>query len=157
MYSPSAFHKKMHDIYDTAMESFDDDNFLDTGAIASGGKNYALGRLPHGAVLERLIQIAPFNLTDGAWLERIQAAAPQSEAQARLFQIWVDEAGNGIARQNHANVFDTLLKGLGVYLPPITSPDFTAAGFLPKSLFLIRLSTLHKAFPARVFPPNFLA
>ena len=151
-YSSTAFHKKMQDIYDTAMESFEADNFLDTGVIALNDKNYALGRLPHAAVLERLIQIAPFNLTDGAWLERIQAAAPQSEAQARLFQIWVDEAGNGIARQNHANVFDTLLKGLGVYLPPITSPDFTAAGFLPSRFSSPVFQLCVRLFPQEFFP-----
>ena len=37
------------------------------------------------AIIERLKQRAPFNLTDGAWLQRIQSAGPVDDVRAHLF------------------------------------------------------------------------
>lgn len=91
------------------------------------------GDFSDAAVVEYLRQWAPFNLVDGAWLQRILNTGPCNEVQANLFAIWVDEAGNGKTELNHCNVYDTLLRSVNVYLPPITSHEFIEQDFLPSA------------------------
>lgn len=82
-------------------------------------------------VVERLVQMAPFNLMDGAWLRNATPPGPIDRVHGTLFQIWQDEIGGGDPALNHANIYDSLLRGLGVYLPPVDSYEFA---FLPDLL-----------------------
>lgn len=84
---------------------------------------------------ERLIQFAPFNLTDGAWLQNITRVGPINRAQSRLFAIWADEVGNGLESQNHSNVYQSLLTSISVYLPDPHSREFANNKLLLDSAF----------------------
>jgi hypothetical protein len=72
----------------------------------------------------RIVQFAPFNQLDGTWIRG--AAPPGTVDQVRnlLFTIYMDEMGDGIDHQNHANVYTDLLKSLNVYLYDIRSRDY---------------------------------
>jgi hypothetical protein len=120
-YSVEAFDARMEQIYDSAVAGMNRPHHLDKGGFSDA------------AVVEYLRQWAPFNLVDGAWLQRILNTGPCNEVQANLFAIWVDEAGNGKTELNHCNVFDTLLRSVNVYLPPITSHEFIEQDFLPSA------------------------
>lgn len=142
-YTPEAFDQRLKDIYDAFVDSMEGDSQWNTGDIGwpvvvryegdravTKFKAFSVGRFSDRALKEGLRQRAPFNLVDGAWLQRIQAAGPADEIRAHLFSIWDDEAGNGRASQNHCNVYDTLLRSLGFYLPPITARKFIEQDFI---------------------------
>ena len=93
-----------------------------------------MGRFSDRAVVERLRQLAPLNLVDGAWLQHIVTVGPADQVQANLFTIWNDEAGNGEAAQNHASLYDALLKSVNVHLPPMTFPTSSPSIRTPRRL-----------------------
>ena len=64
-----------------------------------------------------LINFAPFNQNDGAWLHKVTPAGPLDEIQSLLLSIWMDEAGDGKVHQSPCNVYTDLLHSLGIYLP----------------------------------------
>ncbi|WP_189304528.1 LodA/GoxA family CTQ-dependent oxidase [Streptomyces cinerochromogenes] len=82
-------------------------------------------------VVERIRQLAPFNLMDGAWLRNVTKPGPISEVHSLLFAIWTDEQGNGNPALNHANLYTDLLHSVGLYLPPVDSYEFA---MLPEML-----------------------
>jgi hypothetical protein len=115
----------MKEIYDSfvqdtmyAVSSFDDP------VVRWEGKKYLVGKASDRVVLDNLIQKAPFNFLDGVWLQNIVSARPSDAVMSKLFDIWADEAGNGEVEQNHANVYDNLLRGHGIYLPSVSSREF---------------------------------
>ena len=143
-YTSEAFEQRLKDIYDAFVDSMESDSQWNTGEIqwpvvvryegdraVSKSKEFSVGRFSDRALKEGLRQGAPFNLVDGAWLQRIQATGPADGIRAHLFSIWDDEAGNGRVSQNHCNVYDTLLRSLGFYLPPITARKFIEQDFIP--------------------------
>src|SRR5262249_11711826 len=145
-YTPEAFDERMQKIYDEFVESMNEPSRMDTGIISypvrvrrDGDREvtkmvkFEVKPFSNRAVLERMKQRAPFNLTDGAWLQRIQSAGPVDEVRAHLFAIWDDEAGNGRADQNHCNVYETLLRSQNIYMPPIGSQKFVEQGLLPSA------------------------
>ncbi len=89
---------------------------------------------------QRLLQYAPFNLTDGAWLQNIARVGTVDRAQALLFAIWADEVGNGKDSENHSNVYRDLLHDVAFYLPDCRSLSFSND-----------LRFLNSAFSAPVF------
>lgn len=127
-YTPQALDVRMDWIYDDFVAGMEDPHWLDTGDF---GPQLQVGRFSDAAVVENLRQKAPFNLVDGAWLQHILNTGPCNAVQAALFAIWADEAGNGRTELNHCNVYDTLLRSVNVYLPPITSREFVELDFLP--------------------------
>jgi hypothetical protein len=127
-YSPEALDRRMDWIYDDFVAGMEDQHWLDTGKLS---EELQVGRFSDAAVIENLRQKAPFNLVDGAWLQNILNTGPCNEVQANLFSIWADEAGNGKTELNHCNVYDTLLRSVNVYLPPITSREFIEKDLLP--------------------------
>ena len=129
-YSPQALDVRMDWIYDDFVAGMEDPHWLDTGDF---GEQLQAGRFSDAAVIENLRQKAPFNLVDGAWLQNILHTGPCSEVEANLFAIWADEAGNGKTELNHCNVYDTLLRSVNIYLPPITSSEFVTLDFLPSA------------------------
>ncbi len=137
-YTPEAFSARMTQIYQNLEKKMFIPCAFDSGIItypATVGydkeknpiiedKKYSVGRFSNSAIKELLMQSAPANLLDGAWLQNIQPALPSDEVRARLFSIWADEAGNGEAKQNHANVYQSLLTNNEIFLPPVTSRAF---------------------------------
>jgi hypothetical protein len=79
------------------------------------------------SVVERLKQLAPFNLLDGVWLRYLTEGKPIDKVHAQLFRIWKEEVGDGNPSLNHSNLYRTLLQQLGIYLPPVDSYSFAAA------------------------------
>ncbi|NET39299.1 MAG: iron-containing redox enzyme family protein [Cyanothece sp. SIO1E1] len=112
-YTPEAFEERLQKIYDGLVEEYQS---FDFGA--------ALQRLPYNVLRERVRQFAPFNLTDGAWLQNIGGAGTFIDYESFLFEIWSDEVGNGNPTQNHSNVYKGLLTSLGFELPQETSRPF---------------------------------
>ena len=85
-------------------------------------------------VIARLIQLAPFNQTDGTWLRGVARGGPIDTVRSFLFGIWNDEMGNGNPHHNHCNIYTTLLKSLGVYLPELRDYAYShdkSIGFAP--------------------------
>ena len=136
LYSDELFEAHMRRIYDAYAATMYQPHWFDTGILTFPDergvpRRFPIGRVSDRSVRERLFQMAPFNLVDGAWLQNIMAAGPSDSVQTSLFAIWEDEAGNGDVSHNHSNVYDTLLKSLDIYVPPITSRDFIQQDFLP--------------------------
>ncbi|MGR9272889.1 LodA/GoxA family CTQ-dependent oxidase (plasmid) [Rhizobium leguminosarum] len=165
-YTPSALDERMKSIYDAFVAEMNEAHWLDSGQISwdvvvrrEGDKDimkslsFDLGSpFSKRVVIERLRQMAPFNLVDGAWLQRIQAAGPVDEIRAHLFAIWDDEAGNGRPDQNHCNVYDTLLRSLNIYMPPIASEKFVEQDLLESAFIQPVFQMVVSLFPEEFFP-----
>lgn len=114
-YSPVAFDSRLHKIYEIERRKAERFN------PASG--EGTIFNSP-AQLRQRILQLAPFNQLDGSWLRRVVPAGPIDEVKARLFEIWMDEMGNGDPAQNHANIYGDLLHAANIYLPPITSLEY---------------------------------
>lgn len=162
------FEKRITKIYKELEAGMFDPEFVDSGIInwekvvvsqdANGKpeyatKSYSVGRFSNQAIKERLLQASPFNLLDGVWLQNILKAGPTDEVRSRLFSIWSDEAGNGETELNHANVYDALLKSLDIYLPSVTSREFSEyPGFLKEAFINPVFQLSVGMFPEKFFP-----
>lgn len=151
-YSPATLDSRLDAIYKAFVDDMYKPHWFDTGILRFEGKRYPIGRVSNALVRERLFQRAPFNLTDGAWLQNIIRAGPMDEIRSRLFAIWSDEVGNGVVSQSHANVYETLLRSLNIYLPPITSPEFIEEDFLPSAFTAAVFQMAVGQFPEDYFP-----
>ena len=133
-YTLAAFRKRTQAIYDSQLRRMHAPHPYDEALyVWSDGRRYPIGPFTDAVVKDRLLQMAPFNLTDGCWLQNVVSARPIDEVAACLFDIWADEAGNGNVEENHCNVYDALLKSVGIYLPPVTSPEFLEIDVLPSA------------------------
>jgi hypothetical protein len=72
-------------------------------------------------LIKTRVDRAPFNQTDGAWLRYAANAGTLDEVSSMLFEVWSDEVGNGDASLHHGNLYTSLLRSLGVYLPDVSS------------------------------------
>jgi hypothetical protein len=72
-------------------------------------------------VVDWMLQMAPFNQTDGAWLRMIADVGPMDDVHSLLFSIYVDELGGGDPDLNHPNLYTKLLGSAGLELPNIRS------------------------------------
>jgi hypothetical protein len=72
-------------------------------------------------LVQRILQLAPFNQLDGAWLRYATDAGPIGDINSLLFEIWSDETGNGDPALSHANLYTALMQSVGLYLPPLKS------------------------------------
>jgi hypothetical protein len=166
-YSPEAFDERMDRIYadfvdnvmynpvpwecgDITWDAEIDHDENDEPVL--GQREFHVGRFSDRALAERFRQFAPLNLTDGAWLQNIIAAAPMDGVKSRLAAIWLDEAGNGRPELNHSNVYDTLLRTLNMYLPPVTSRDFIELDFVPSAFESPVFQFCIGLFPNRFLP-----
>jgi photosystem II stability/assembly factor-like uncharacterized protein len=131
-YSETSFDDRLKKIYDAAIPDMHSPHRNDREIITwTNGKKYSVGRASDAFVRDQLIQLAPFNLMDGVWLQNIHQARPSDEVQSRLFSIWSDEVGNGESSENHSNVYRDLLQSQGIYLPEVTSRKFLDVDFAP--------------------------
>jgi hypothetical protein len=71
-----------------------------------------------------IVNESPFHLTDGAWLRGSIPMGTITPADAALFTVFMDEMGNGNVSMNHCNVYNDVLKSVGVYMPHVTSRAF---------------------------------
>jgi L-Lysine epsilon oxidase N-terminal/L-lysine epsilon oxidase C-terminal domain/Iron-containing redox enzyme len=92
-------------------------------SAAQGADNFSLAesKLTREMLIERIVQMAPFNQVDGAWLRNIGRVGPIDEVRALLFHVWTDELGDGDPKLNHSNIYTDLLHSVGVYLEPVSS------------------------------------
>jgi hypothetical protein len=107
-YSTRVLRSRLEQIYTTAAQS------ADAFSLASS-------QLTRDMLFERLVQMAPFNQVDGAWLRNIGKLGPIDEVHALLFHVWMDELGNGDPKLNHSNIYTDLLHSVGVTLEPVAS------------------------------------
>ncbi|MFF4834863.1 LodA/GoxA family CTQ-dependent oxidase [Streptomyces sp. NPDC001315] len=115
-----------------------------------------LARFSRKSVIERLRQLAPFNLLDGAWLRNVTQAGPTNEVHALLFAIWIDEMGNGNPALNHANLYSDLLHSVGVYLPPVDSYAFAMLPEMLDSAYTVAAFELAISQHSQEFLPELL-
>ncbi len=78
-------------------------------------------------VVEWILQMAPFNQTDGCWLRGTAPVGPMDEVRALLFGIYADELGGGDPDLNHPNIYTELLRSVGVDLPDLSRPSRSPA------------------------------
>ena len=140
-FDESSFDKRLDNVYFSYVREYDNFNLLD----------YVKQR-PKKWILERIKQMSPFNLTDGAWLQNIAKAGTIDEVQSNLFSVWTDEAGNGVVSQNHSNVYRDLLNSVGIYLPDTNSKAFVANPDLLDSAFTAPVMQL----AISLFPKDYL-
>ena len=115
-------------------------------------RRFHIGRFSDAALRERFRQFAPQNMTDGAWLQNIIAAAPMDGVQARLASIWIDEAGGGRVEQNHSNVYAALMHSQNIYLPPVTAREFIEQDFVRSAFESPVFQLCVGRFPRRFLP-----
>lgn len=75
-------------------------------------------------LITRIIQMAPFNMTDGAWLRNIAKTGPIDEVRALQFSILMDELGDGEVGKNHCNIYQDLCHSVGFYPQDVASRAF---------------------------------
>ncbi|GGV07137.1 hypothetical protein GCM10010260_51010 [Streptomyces filipinensis] len=108
------------------------------------------------SVLERVKQMAPFNLLDGVWLRHLTEAKPMDDVRGLLFSIWKEEVGDGNPALNHSTLYQTLLQQLGIHLPPVDSYAFTARTDLLDSAFTVPAFELAISCHPEAFFPELL-
>lgn len=152
-YSPEAFDQRMKQIYDGLLPSMYQPHAYDRDVITwDNGARYRVGKASNKVVKDRLLQLAPFNLMDGAWLQNILQARPSDNVQSRLFSIWSDEVGNGQSQKNHSNVYLNLLRSQGFNLPPVTSREFLDIDVAPGAWRAPVFQMCVGLFPQEYFP-----
>lgn len=144
-YSPERLRGRLEQIYERQRR-------LAAEYDPATGKGEPLFRTPE-RVVERIRQLAPYNLLDGAWLQNVVQAGPIDKVRSLLFEIWMDEIGNGDPAQNHANVYETLMRSAGLFFPPLKSRTFADHPDLWDSSFIAPVFKLSMSqFPEAYFP-----
>lgn len=156
-YTEDTFDERMKAIYDGFVGTMYLPHWMDTGIIRfpddqGRRRTYNVGAFSTRVVKARTRQFAPFNLVDGAWLQNILTVGPGDDVQSNLFAIWDDEAGNGKIEQNHSNVFDSLLRSIGIYMPSIRAEAFIEQSFLPGAYEGAVFQLCVGQYPVEFFP-----
>jgi hypothetical protein len=99
-------------------------------------------RQTRAQVINGILQFAPFNQLDGAWLRHITPDGPQSNINELLFHIRMDELGDGNVQQNHANVYTELLQSVNIYLPDLHTRAYADNPALLDSSFTLAVFLL---------------
>ncbi|MET8877004.1 iron-containing redox enzyme family protein [Nocardia sp. NPDC004604] len=112
---------------------------------------------PRERVIDLMVQAAPLNMIDGAWLQGFSDYEyATSEQTFFLFETYWDELGNGQPRLNHPRIFRELLTEMGQDIPPTESRDFAEwSGFEDRSFALPAYWLSIGRFP-RTFRPELL-
>jgi hypothetical protein len=93
-------------------------------------------------VVDWILQMAPFNQTDGAWLRAIADAGPMDDVNSLLFRIYSDELGGGDPELNHANVYTKLLRSAGFDLPAVRTRAYVDNDAIVDAAFTLPLFQL---------------
>lgn len=109
-----------------ALQSRLDFIYAELAADAADSDPGAPGQIfqTYADMVTRIVQLAPFNLTDGAWLRNIGRTGPIDEVRALLYSVSMDELGDGDVSHNHCNIYRDLCHSVGYYPPPIDSREF---------------------------------
>ena len=110
-YSPEALGQRLDEIYSFYQFYASLDPLADPGNIFKTKDD----------MIERIRQFAPLNQLDGGWIRNSAHGGPIDRVTANLFNVWMDEMGDGNPEQNHANVYTQLLEKVGLQLNPIYS------------------------------------
>jgi hypothetical protein len=126
-YSDQSFQDRLEQIYQ---------ELVDSAAKSDPGAPNQYFRT-RSDMVTRIIQWAPFNLVDGAWLRNIGHTGPMDDVRGLLYSICMDELGDGDIAKNHCNIYRDLCHSVGYYPPPIESREFAFAPQFLESAFLI--------------------
>jgi hypothetical protein len=141
-YSATAFTERMNEIY----QGLADD-------VARYEAQRGWTRRTRADVIEWMVQMAPFNQTDGAWLHSIAPVGPMNEVQALLFSIYSDEIGGGDPDRNHANIYTELLRSVDIDLPDLRAREYVDNPQIVDAAFTLPLFQLVVSqFPQDYFP-----
>jgi hypothetical protein len=88
-------------------------------------------------MITRIIQFAPLNLMDGAWLRNIGQAGPMDEVRSLLYSVLMDELGDGDISKNHCNIYLDLCHSVGFYPAPVNTPEFAFDPQFLRSAFTV--------------------
>ena len=142
-YSPRAFNARLDQIYNDLVASAQSYNPASSDNMFKTRED----------MVERIRQFAPFNQLDGAWLRNVTQAGPIDEVHALLFDVWVDEQGNGVPELNHANLYTDLLHSVGVYLEDINTQAYAFDPNMLDSAYTLPLMELViSQFSQQYFP-----
>jgi hypothetical protein len=130
-YSRDAFIARMDEIYNDLIDSA---NTYDP----TQDQNFRTRQ----QVIEGILYMAPFNQLDGAWLRNIANGSPIDQVRSLLFEIWMDEQGDGNQNQNHSTLYTELLHKLGSDLPHIASYEYAHNKSLLDSSYITPLFEL---------------
>ena len=108
-YTPQALGQRLDEIYAFYQHYGEQDPFADPDNIFKTRDD----------MVERIRQFAPLNQLDGAWIRNIAHTGPIDRVTANLFNVWMDEMGDGVPDQNHSNLYTQLLSKVGVTLDPV--------------------------------------
>ncbi|HJZ74250.1 MAG TPA: LodA/GoxA family CTQ-dependent oxidase [Vicinamibacterales bacterium] len=141
-YTPEAFDARMEMIYS---------QYVTQNAQAAGGASGYLEGVTREQAAYRLLQMAPFNQLDGAWIRGAAPPGTVDEVRNLLFSVYMDELGDAIVSRNHANIYTDTLRSLNIYLPEINSrdyaydPRFLDSAFV-EPVFLLAISTFTEEY-----------
>ncbi|WP_422769186.1 iron-containing redox enzyme family protein [Plantactinospora sp. WMMC1484] len=117
--------------------------------------------LPERAdLIDSTLQLAPLTLIDGAWLAGYtDYQLASSEPGHFLFETYWDELGNGDLALNHPLIYRTVLRQMGIDLPPTRSPEFAAwPGFRDQSfelpVYWLAIGRFPRTFEAEILGLN---
>jgi hypothetical protein len=125
-YSEQAFQARIDAIY----QDFVDDAAQSDPALDPLIKNRA-------DMITRIIQFAPFNLTDGCWLRNVGQTGPIDEVRSLLFSVFMDEMGDGDISKNHCNIYQDLCHSVGYYPAALDSSAFASDPQMLQSAFTL--------------------
>jgi hypothetical protein len=111
-YSPELFEAKMEEIYEYYRN------------LAQNPKPWMTPRT-RNEMIQGILQLAPFNQLDGAWLRFTADAGEIDPIHGLLFEIWRDEVGNGNPAEHHGNLYTTLMRSLGFAPPDVSTREYT--------------------------------
>ncbi len=151
-YTPEAYDARLNDIYNDFVRDANSDTVYEEDL---GDTTVGSGTLPQTRqqAIAHLINMAPFNMIDGAWLRHAAPAGPIDKVQAMIFSIYMDEMGDGNVQQQHCNVYNDTLKSVNVYLPDIHTRAFAENPQMLDSAFTLPVFTLAiSLFPDDFYP-----
>jgi hypothetical protein len=121
-YSNKSLKSWLQEEHSRSIASMKKPHWLDHGCTYSGN---CYGPFSNEAIRERLLQNAPNNLIDGAWLDRIMPCGTATLAEGILFRIRYEEAGNGDLAMHHPNVYSNLLHNQEINLSSVYTRKFS--------------------------------
>jgi L-Lysine epsilon oxidase N-terminal/L-lysine epsilon oxidase C-terminal domain/Iron-containing redox enzyme len=145
-YSPAALAQRLDEIYAFYQMDSESDPLADPDNLFKS--------LPD--MVERIRQFAPLNQLDGAWIRNAAHAGPIDRVTANLFNVWMDEVGDGNPNQNHANVYTQLLEKVGVQLDPIYTQAYANNPDILDSAYTVPMYELAISQFTQTFYPEIL-
>src|SRR5207253_3077732 len=142
-YSRESLAAKLEEIYETLRQQ------------ASTALGWRTSRT-HAEWIRRIVDNAPFNQTDGAWLRYVANAGPNDRVKGLLFEVWSDEVGNGDPALHHGNLYTTLLNSLGKSLPAVSSRAYADYSDLDESKYIAPVFQLAISLHSESFFPELL-